>query len=44
MENQKDLQLFVSKLIKKIPDPCNAKEHHQERKVKTKTYRKPKNY
>ena len=26
---RKDLQLFASKLIKKILDPCNAKEHHQ---------------
>ena len=26
---KKDLRLFATKLTSKIPDPCNAKKHHQ---------------
>ena len=26
---RKDLLLLANKLIEKIPDPCNAKEHYQ---------------
>ena len=26
---RKDLLLLANKLIKNIPDPCNAKEHYQ---------------
>ena len=29
MLGKKDLWLLANKLIEKIPDPCNAKEHYQ---------------
>ena len=28
-QKNKDLQLFVTKLTEKVPDPRNAKEHYQ---------------
>ena len=28
-QKNKDVQLFVTKLTEKVPDPRNAKEHHQ---------------
>ena len=32
---KKDLLLLAIKLIEKIPDPCNAKEHYQSFMKKT---------
>ena len=29
VRKKKDLLLLVTKLIEKIPNPCNAKEHYQ---------------
>ena len=28
-QNKKDLLLFANKLVGKVPDPCNAKEHYE---------------
>ena len=41
---KKDLLLLANKLIEKIPDPCNAKEHYQSftRKKNTKSVKKSK--
>ena len=43
---KKDLLLLANKLIEKIPDPRNAKEHHQAFIKKTQTQKKnnQKNY
>ena len=27
--NKKDLLMFANKLIEKVPDPCNAKQHYE---------------
>ena len=37
---KKDLLLLANKLIEKIPDPRNAKEHHQAFIKKTQTQKK----
>ena len=34
--NKTDLLLLANKLIKNIPDPCNAKEHYQSFIIKEK--------
>ena len=43
---KKDLLLLANKLIEEIPDPRNAKEHHQAFIKKTQTQKKTikKNY
>ena len=42
LEKKKDSLLLDNKLIKKIPDLCNAKEHYQSsiRKKNTKSIKK----